>query len=103
MTTVFLFLFIALVFIPFPLLLRGRMRLFWTWNMVGFAAWLGIAEGVCAWITPEHMTLSQHFYRLLESGDAWRGWVILSCFLAGWVCLILHLTWKALTRKKFLD
>jgi hypothetical protein len=66
--------------------------------MVGFGAWLGIAEAVCRYLTPEKMTLSQHFWAFIQA-DPLRGWIVMGSFLAGWVCLVLHLTWKAITRK----
>lgn len=100
MTTLWLILFIVLVFAPFPLLLRGNARKYWTITMVGFGTWLGAMEAICAWWTPEKQTLSQHIWDVFNSQDPWRGWVILGSFLAGWVCLVLHLCWKAITRKK---
>ena len=98
MTGLWLVLFIVLVFIPW-FLLKGRGRIYWVFTMIGFGAWLGIAEAVCRFWTPEHMTLSQHFYKFIADNPV-QGWIVMGSFLAGWVCLVLHLTWKSITRKK---
>ena len=94
----FIVAFLGLLLIPFLIFAVKNKKGFWYWvgTVATMGAILGIVELISKLATGK--TLSSNFwaFSLQDPGSAS---VILGCWLAAWILLLIHLAWKMINKK----
>lgn len=68
------------------------------WWLFGSFLLFGICFGLLEYISYEVTgdTVSQHFWKWSVNNKR-EAWITLGCMLAGWLMLLLHLSWEMIT------
>ena len=84
--------------VGWPLLLKGKARIFWFITMAIIGATVGVMEIIGT--VAEGATISQMFWAWSVT-HVWQAYVCMGMLLSSIIILIIHLMWKIWTNKDY--